>query len=498
MMGGSRLFRCGAFLLFLLSGAMAFGAVTNEPLLFDFGPIVSRQINPNGEVEISALGPIYSSIKSPGNSNSYWGVRPFYANMVFPERDKTTQYYLWPVARTGTFLHEFKWRFLFTWGLHGEVNNPDSDYYRIRIFPVYYQGIGRDDGKFYMAVFPLGGVIKDIYFFDQCKFFLFPIWAKWQQSGTETTSILWPLYSKTTGENVAEKYVNRYGVFPFYRVSEREDSYYKKMVMWPIWTWARYYPQGHSGYAWIFWPLMGRSRFEKEQGLMFLPPFFRYDWGENGKFLLCPWPFIQYRRQRDFNYLYIWPLYGQRKIGSMQTHFVLWPLLWKRSWTGEFLHSRNYQFVPFMIQQNSWELDENRQPVGKAVQRFSKIWPLYEYRREGYIKKFHCFEFWPFIGPQAVDRTWSPLWTVFSHTSNQGSWESQFLWGLYRQSAKGKEQRYSSLFPLYAWKRDDRVQETREWSFLKGLIGYKREGESKSLRLLYFLKFGGKSKETEP
>ncbi|NCC52987.1 MAG: hypothetical protein EOM20_17490, partial [Spartobacteria bacterium] len=336
---------------------------TNAPHFFDLGPIASRRINANGEVEFNALGPILATVRSPAQSNSYWGVRPFYANMVFPERGKSIQYYLWPVARTGTFLHEFKWRFLIAWGVNGDMENADSDYYRFRVFPFYYQGVGREDGKFYMAIFPFGGVAKDVLMFDQFKFFLFPIWARWQQSGTQTEAILWPMYQRTTGENVAGKYVQRYGLFPFYRVSELEDLYYKKMVMWPLWTWARYYPEGRSGYGWILWPLMGRTRMENQQGVMFLPPFIRFDWGERGTFIQCPWPFIRYRRDKDYNYFYLWPLYGQRQIGSLHSHYMLWPLFWRRTWTSGSLHSRNYQFVPFMVAQNTWKLDEHHEPV---------------------------------------------------------------------------------------------------------------------------------------
>jgi hypothetical protein len=298
---------------------------------------------------------------------------------------------------------------------------------------------------------------------------------------------------------VAGEYVHRYGVFPFYRVSEHEDIYWKKSVLWPFWNWARYLTPGRSGYSYIVWPLWGRTRQEHQQGWMFLPPLFRFEWGEGGTLVLCPWPFFRYRHDKNIRYLYIWPLWGKRDVGEMHTQYLLWPLCWRRQWDKGFVRVRNYQVVPFYIAQTGVRMTRDGEETDEIIQRFLKLWPLFSYRREGASRQFRTLELWPFFGTREVDRTWAPLWTVYAHRAMEDRRETTFLWGLYRSQAVGDRQRYVSLFPLFSWQRDSRCEEPcREWSLLKGLAGCKTKGDTKTFRLLYFMKFKFGNKETKP
>ena len=71
-----------------------------------------------------------------------------------------------------------------------------------------------------------------------------------------------------------------------------------------------------------------------------------------------------------------------------------------------------------------------------------------------------------------------------------GDRETELLWGLYRRSARGDEAARTSVFPLVEWSGDRRAGADRSsWSLLKGLAGSEREGDRRTWRLLYFIRF---------
>ena len=117
------------------------------------------------------------------------------------------------------------------------------------------------------------------------------------------------------------------------------------------------------------------------------------------------------------------------------------------------------------------------------------------YMQEGGNKRFRVLELWPLRNTGPVEREYAPIWTLYTHTLMGDSYDDELLWGLYRCRKRGADYRSVSLFPVVSWTRDDRDGNRREWSVLKGLLGYKRDGTQKSVRVLYLLNFGGKEKK---
>lgn len=478
-----------ALLLILLSwtGEVLASVETEQPFEFDFGFIASKHKTITGETRITALGPLFEYVSST-NGTLYWGIRPFYSHLKQPEKKKKRSFYLWPLGSSTKYMNELKWRFLLAYGRIGSPSTRITPAYRFSIFPFYWQSRDKNN-KLAVALFPIGGKIQNFIFWDEVTFALFPLWIRWQSQDIVSQNVLWPLITVTDSKD--DDYIDRKRFLPFYSVSKKEGFFYKKSVMWPIWTWARYYGKA-EGYIYMIWPLYARINRVGQKGWMFLPPFFRFQRGDATR-IYFPWPFIQYSRSKYMKKLYLWPLWGKREVGPLMNQFFLWPLIWDR--TIEFDHQlvRGFQFIPFLIFDRIIEKNKDG-TLGKITRRHAKLWPLISYQRRGTMRRTRMLELWPFREDLGVAQSWAPLWTIFSHTvDTRSGYDTELLWGLYRQQRKGTHRRYNALFPLYSYERDDTINEgKKEWAFLKGLIGYKREHGIRRYRLLWFITFGGK------
>jgi hypothetical protein len=122
--------------------------------------------------------------------------------------------------------------------------------------------------------------------------------------------------------------------------------------------------------------------------------------------------------------------------------------------------------------------------------RTMKLWPLVSYRREEDTASTKALSLWPVHDMSSIDRNWAPFWQLYTRARVRDAVEDEFLWGMFRYRRDQKGMRRFSLFPVFSTRRIEEGEGGREWSFLLGLLGYRREGLRKSYRLLYFIRFG--------
>ena len=478
--------RCWIAAVFLLLCVPVARAI-NDPGEFDFGPIASRYRDVNGDMRLRALGPFFERAVST-NEARLWAVRPLYSTVKDPVSQRRSSEYLWPIATTKQFKKEHSVRVLLTYYTKFDVTDPKSRY-RFWMLPIYFQG--RDvNKKGYAAVFPLGGTIHEILGRDRVMFVLFPLYARSAINQVHTTDVLWPIYSRSEGKGIY-----RFRVFPFYGRTKHRDKFDKKFVLWPFWTSARYYYPNSSGKGYILFPLWGHVKLTDQEAWMVVPPLIRFSRGERMNYTYCPWPFFQ-KSKGETEKLYFWPIWGQKRMPGVRSTFFLWPIFKKdRIDRGDEL-VRRFVAMPFVQTEKRTRRSSQKGERPQVVGRYSKIWPLWSYQRDGDSRRFRCVELWPLRNSGPVERSWAPLWTLYSRTAVGDALDHELLWGLYRFQRRGDAECRMSIFPFLYWQRDDRERAEREWSILHGLIGYRREGTQKSLRVLYFMRFGGK--ETKP
>jgi len=343
------------------------------------------------------------------------------------------------------------------------------------LFPVLYWGRSRQ-GEDYLGLFPLYGDIREFLGRDRFLFFLFPLYGYHTVDDVETWEVLWPIVSRSRGEHVS-----RFRVWPFYGRSEKDEAYIKHFVLWPFWTHARFMYPAAQGTSWILFPFYGRTDMTDQQGWTVLPPFFRWSRSAQRRELSCPWPFVQYA-SGDEDKLYLWPLWGRREREGSRSGFAAWPFFhWRRLESGDRILERRF-LLPFVYHERVLSPSET-----EATARYVKLWPLYDYRREGETMRLRLPTLWPLKQTGAIERNLAPLWTLFSHTRTGESVETELLWGLYRYRRDGAEERRVSLFPLMSTHRCGSGETERSgWSFLLGLLGREKEANESRWRFLWF------------
>jgi len=457
---------------------------------FDAGPVMSRDNSTDGNFRTRAAGPFFER-QSDTNGMTYMAVRPFYSRTFDPLRDRKLTEYLWPVGMIKDFEGEKYIRFLISIAHKFEIDDPDSRF-RFWILPILFAGTDVNK-EGYFAVFPVGGKVNEFLGRDRMVFVLFPLYLYSEVDGIRTTDILFPLISRTKGKDVS-----RFRILPFYMQSESGDHFASRSIMWPVWTSVKYNQPNSKGGGFVLFPLFGHVKLTNQETWMFLPPFFRYSESKQGKSGNYPWPFIQYSSASPEKF-YVWPLWGYKEEHGVKTSFFLWPIVRREFLVRPEYQQNRFSVTPVVFYESRVAREKKDDNVVKesVIARYFRLWPLSSYRREGDSYRFRVLELWPAKQTPAIERNWAALYTLYSHTRTGANSEDELLWGIYRRQNTGKDKRSWSVFPLFSWERSAENGGSREWNFLKGLVGYKRDGLLKTYRLLYFIHLGGKG-ETKP
>ncbi len=449
----------------------------------DWAPLISRDTDVNGDLRCRMFGPLYE-VRQAADGKSVWAVHPLVSTITTPSDQRQESDILWPLVISKHHRNFWQWR-MAVFGLWRDydITNPQSRY-SLWFMPVYFQGRDRQHRP-YFAVFPVGGKISEFIFWNEVWFALFPLYAHARIGNVNTYSYLWPLLATSSGKNIHRAYI-----FPLYGYSIRDNDFDKRFILWPFWTSTRYtYPRSH-GYGWVLFPLVGHVKITDQESWMFLPPFIRFSRSKRQHQINCPWPIFQYG-SGEIEKLYFWPVVGYKVIGDIQTGFLFWPIgITSRRMTVKGIRQK-YFVVPILYSETltRHNPEAGAQPAEIVDERAFKFWPLFSYRREGDFARFRLPSLCPVKDFAVVERNYAALWTLYTHSACGDVAEDELFWGLfqYRRSASVGILKIS-LFPLFsvAQKKDGAGV---EWSFLKGLAGYERDGDRRRVRLLYVFRW---------
>jgi hypothetical protein len=440
----------------------------------DFGCLFSTgESDDKGISGWSGVGPVLEHVE--GQSREFDAMRPFYTQET-DERGRTVLDILWPVGTVRTWGKKTDWRFLTAFGGDADRYDPASAYHAWFLPLVFF---GRTKaGEDYGAVFPLGGKLGEFMGRDEMSFVLFPLYAHSRLNDLETDHVLWPLISRTTGTGV---YQARF--FPFYGYSSRSNAWERSYVMWPVWNHVREKRPGSEGSGYMVFPLFGHVNFKDQETWMVLPPLFRHTRTKDGTEGACPWPIVQWRKGPSSKF-YMWPIYGRRATEGDRVSFWAWPLVWKGVTESGKDRQDRFRVFPLYAQESRRVIKASATNV---TERYVSVWPVMAYEREGSNTEVRVLDLWPFRDTRPVERNLTPWWTLFSRQRNAEGTQGRVLWGLARWKTRNDGDAYRSIFPLVSWKANGRTDAYREWDMLKGLIGYHRDPEARTLQFLYFL-----------
>ena len=439
------------------------------------------------------FGPFYEQVVT-GSGSKRTSYRPFFGTTITADDGNAMRReVLWPIYDSNYRNGSLTWRFLLWFGVDADTDDPES-YNRLWAFPLWFQGQTKA-GENYAALFPVYGTIRDM-FWERIHFLAFPLWVDYDRNGNHTLSVLWPIFSRTTGKSLSG-----FKVFPLYGQMARKSGDKTRFVLWPLWT-SGTYTNRSPGYSWMLFPVMGRVNRASESSWIFLPPFFNFTHGQ-GKMkdyrkLNCPWPFVKIADTETLHKRYYLPFWGHvyDNAGKYDSCSVMWPFYNSRYAERARIRDRSRTLFP-LFHWSEAMTDANQDGVfDTEVETYWRLWPLLSHRSdpENDFLRIPDLSLSKRLGP--IERNFLGMFTFYTrgHSTKTHRVDHEALWGFFR---RGYGEAYSSfrVWPVYERKRDAGKW---NWSVLGGLLG--RRGDAENAQWCYLWFFGGseddgKSKE---
>ena len=351
----------------------------------------------------------------------FWQQKPaedYYALRPVAAREEKTLDVLWPL-----FTHHGDWwRFAF---LAWWQDRPGDDSYQFTLLPVWYNGRDRD-GRSYAGLFPIYGRHPHALMLYDAEFALWPLWHRYRmprgRDWLETQSVLFPFVSWRSDGS--------WGVWPVYGVNHQRESDHR-YALWPLATWASYREDrdtAGAGYSWMFFPLYGQVRREREKQDMFIPPFFSLaktysrTWAERGNSgpeirLRCPWPFFEYESNARRSRLSVWPFYESVDWRSYSEGGETGSVV-RFGWRLVEIYDDETRVFPFWARRSDGS--------------YMRIWPLVETEKEKDVSRTRFLSLFPIRWVPAIDRNWAKFWTLYENESCPVCTDHSLFWGIVR------------------------------------------------------------------
>ncbi|MBA4393944.1 MAG: hypothetical protein C0407_10365 [Desulfobacca sp.] len=428
----------------------------------------------NQSRRLDGAGPFYSQSESPEERE--WTFRPFFSYRENVKEQTEELEYLYPLGRYRKTPEGKLYRFLpfYSSFKPAQENEEKEKKENVDLFPVFW---GKDkEGNSYGGVFPFGGEFRDRFARDEIQFVLWPLYTRVREGETRTYNILWPIFSFTEGGNRSG-----FRFWPFYGEEKQEGqgAFQKFFFLWPIGHYQqRHLDTDHPKTYFYLFPLYLSEQSPNEHKTIVLWPFFNFYSEDHFNYLQIdfPWPIFQYARGENTLALKLWPLITYRKVDQKEKMSLLWPLFIQEKEEDEerdevlnrFLYVSKFHQVYFK-KEGRWE-------------RVTRFWPLFRYAEDG---KGMMHFFFPALMPadwEGLERHYGMLFRIYEYYQDgKGKEVSKFLWGLYYHQ-KQKDLRRIEVSFLFTYLKD---KEMFQLSFLKGLLGYHRDGPKRQLKFLY-------------
>ena len=451
-------------------------------------------------VDTQSLGPIYEHLESPGET--FTALRPFYLQRTYPD-DPTLNYsrsFLYPLFMYRNYPEHEQWSVLslIRWSRIDTLPDFESDlvtHYKksFEIFPFYFDHDSSIPEYDYFGIFPLWGEVKNRLFYDRISWFAFPLYSKWEDNDETTHAFLWPIFRYREGATS-----KGFSIWPLFGNFERENDYHERFALWPL----IYYHQ-HKLYQEIphtqigvlpFYARETREGYKRED---YLWPFFGYTDSTMPEYneIRILWPIVIQGHGTDRYINQVAPLYSFSERNGKKSRWFLWPLFnYKEYPLGE-VDVHKFRMLYFLYQ-------DTKQTVAGKPEEFiatkRHLWPLFSYRetRDG-MKQFQLLSpLEPLLqNSEEVRKVYSPIFSIYRYQElNRQHKDMDMLFSLIHFERRPDHERLE-LGPIFGYEYGDKV---KRFDILKGLIGYKKENDIKTLRLFWLnIRIGGGDPEKE-
>jgi len=438
---------------------------------FNFWPLFQYTSDSiEGVKEIEGLGPLFVWKKE--TNRLQWGIRPVF-NWTGDKNES-----LWRLEIPYPFVkyqvkEGEKRGYLALLALYKEEESDGKKKWDFQFFPFFFGETIKGEG--YSGIFPFFGALLDRYGKEEIRFYLWPLYSETTQDGVRTTNLLWPFFSFIEGEKK-----KGYRIWPIYGQREEVGVSITEFFAWPIFFQQRKGMDTDDPIdERMFFPIYVSKESKRFESKTYLWPFFSFARDRLTGFeqLDLPWPIFQSLKGENLKGIKIFPLYGDKvKEGEMRRTFILYPL-----------YQLEEDRIGEVQEKTTRILFLSRIRTGEDVQGVNKehslrFWPFFDYEKEetGYAS-FSFFYLFPFKD-EGFERNLFPLFRLFRWEKDpQGNILANLFWGLYKRMKKEEVDSWE-IAHLIGVKRGDGW---KTLSLLKGMLRYKKDGETHELRLFH-------------
>jgi hypothetical protein len=424
------------------------------------------------------LGPFFEIGRSDRGVGVF-ALRPLFSRVEDPAAQERVTDILWPWSSFHRRDRHADWWALPAFGKDEDVDDPLSRR-TFWLLPVFADGRTRD-GDHFTAVFPLAGRVRDVFWIDEARFALFPLWARTRQGPEEATSWLWPIYLRETGPDR-----QRFRLFPFYGETTTPTKT-NRFAFWPFWTETVYHEPRRHGRAEMLFPVYATIDTDRDRGWMVLPPFFGRTEMDGRTSVRCPWPFYTRSDGPGTRGRAWWPLWTSQQTANGSRGNLLWPLGWQSEILGRDTRETRTSFVPVYHAARF----EHRGTNGAWAARmdYVRVWPLYSRYALEEGTRVRVPELTLLRDGRGIERNWAPFWSWYVYNRRGDARDTDIFWGLARWGRQWDHTAYGRIGPLFNWQAPPSGDTA--WQVLGGLIGRQNVNGAGRRQWLWFWHTGG-------
>jgi hypothetical protein len=394
---------------------------------------------------VEMAGPIVFGRSTP--TEEIFGVRPFFVGFVEREADRGSFHLLYPIFNLRHRPYGRSWD-VFNLIRFQSFTPEEADASRsLHLFPIVFWREDPDPERSYFGIFPVAGSAQNFFTYDEATWFLFPLTARFSRGDVTTYAMPWPFIRVVRGPETSG-----FHLWPLYGQVARENVSSHRYWLWPLgYSVERELWKEEPFQAFGFLPFYARSSSDRAVSQTFIWPFFGYtdsqrpEYSETRYF----WPLLVQRRGSSYRNRWA-PVYTRSIRAGTDTRWVMWPLHRYSTW----------EFYSY------WD-------NGAGRQQFQTLSP---------------FEvFFPFN--EVVRAKYSPLFSVYRMDLEEGvRSRHSVLFNFITTRTEVEEGAFHlNVGPLVTYGSGP---DRREWTVLKGLLSYARQGEERSVGMFWLRRSG--------
>ena len=416
-----------------------------------------------------SLGPIFS--ETLRGDTRIISIRPLWTTFINKERGETSNHVVYPF---------FNWYRTDGYTLSSHFNiwqkfhNKGNGVTRFQFFPFIFSQRSPHEEERYLALWPLGGTLKNRFWRERIDFMAWPFYVRTLNNDETRTHFPYPFLHVLRGPES-----RGFAIWPLYGQFERENSYQHTYALWPFFY--NYHDRLDEAVPYSRFGVLPFYTRETAEGLKsetYLWPFFGYTreteprplYSENRYF----WPFLVQGRGEERHVNRWMPLFTHEKKPNSAKRWYLWPLLKTETFTGPGPVRERTTFLYFLYR-------DQQQTLTSSKARLTFLWPLFGYWNDGQNRRqLQVLDplgvFFPMN--KKVKENWSPLFALYRFDDRMGHVRHSLLWDMVVWERDKGNLRSFYAGPLFEW------VESSHWEVLKGLIG--RDQEDGHTRFRYF------------